>query len=45
MLPPLKFDIDPDQKLFNELKNVGTVTAGVVSYGEAAAYALVWEFG
>ena len=43
--PGLKVDFANIDEFLVELVNVPEVTAGVASVGDAAAYALVWEWG
>lgn len=46
MLPMPTVSLDLDASTFlEEFKDIGEVVSGVGSFGDAAAYALVWEFG
>jgi hypothetical protein len=46
MMPSVEFDFEgAATDWLKELEDIGPVISGVASYGDAAAYALVWELG
>lgn len=45
-IPAVEIDFSEAEETFlSELEDVGSMEVGVASVGEAASYALIWEFG